>query len=135
MTDNFLIQLWWYHFTSAWSCWWFQSNAIPLSMICIFSLTALKIFLFSLGFWSFIIMYLVYLCFYLLGVCFLVSFGSLISSRKFIAIIFSNLFLPNYLLYPLRILMACFRHYYYIFLLLAQFFDSTFYFFKCSLCV
>lgn len=117
MTDVFLVELWRYHSTVFYLKLLvmspFQSNAIPLAVICIFSFTVLKIFLFFFGFvelyYNVVGVHLV--LFILLGVCFLlVSFGSSISSRKFIAIIFSVLFLLYSLFYSLKIPMAFIRH-------------------------
>lgn len=133
----FLIEfLWHYSTSSTLSYWWWVSFSlivIPLLVICIFSLAVLKNFLFVfVGFYYNVLG----VHFLFLFVCVLVDMFSsciiwcFVSSGKFIAITFSDLFLLYYLLPLLRTSWHLYSNKTIIsVLLLASFSDSTFYFF------
>ena len=106
----FLIEfLWHYSTSSTLSYWWWVSFSlivIPLLVICIFSLAVLKNFLFVfVGFYynvlgvHFLFLFCVCVPLDTFSSCIIWCF---VSSGKFIAITFSNLFLLYYLLHPLR---------------------------------
>lgn len=143
----FLIEFWWYYPTI------FCLKFLVVSQLqsgCHSFVGDLHIFFgcfedFSLSLWLCAVLlqctWCTFLFIYSAGyMFFLVSFGYFLSSGKFIAIIFSNLFLP-YLFHPLRTLMAYVRlrlicvldSIIISFLLLAQFSNSVFYLFSTCL--